>query len=105
MTTETTTQTGSATTPAPISDLFDIGKLTEDLRGETGLTKFKSQSDLARSYLNLEKLMGAGKDNLFRIPKDQNPEGMKEVFKHLGKPDKYEYPAELKVKLPDDYKA
>lgn len=98
MTTETAPSTTTTTELA-----FDINTLPEELRGEQTLSKFKTWGDVAKSYVNLEKTMGAGKDHLFRIPKtgDIPPE----VWKQLGKPDKYEFPAELKTTLPDDYKA
>jgi hypothetical protein len=105
MTTETQTAGTTTATTTTGGNPFDISKLPQELQGEQTLTKFKSVDDLAKGYVNLEKMMGAGKDHLFRIPKDGNVDGMKELWKQLGKPDKYEFPADLKTQLPDDYKA
>lgn len=60
ITVETTT-TVEATTPVEATKVDFIDTLTEDLRGSKSLEKFKGKdaNELAKSYINLEKLVGA----------------------------------------------
>lgn len=90
------------TTETPKEIPFKLDDLPEDLRGEPSLKDFKSVDALAKSYANAVKLVGLDKNLVFRIPKEGPDEN---VWKALGKPDKYEFPADLKTQLPDDYKA
>jgi hypothetical protein len=70
---------------------------SQELYGEYANTKsiqkFKSPQDLAKSYINLEKLLGKN-----RIPIPEKPEDYETVYKTLGKPetpDEYQLPQEV----------
>lgn len=91
--------TANPSQPEPIP--FVLDNMPEDIRTEPGLAKFKTVGDLAKSYLNAEKMIGADANHVFKIPKDGN---LTEVWKKLGKPEKYEVPNDLKIPLSDDYK-
>lgn len=55
--------------------------LSEDLRGETGLQDFKDANGLAKSYVNLQKMMG----NSIRIPtEDSSAEAKQEFYNSLA---------------------
>ena len=83
--------------------VFSLDAMPDDIKGAPGLAKFKTVDEMARSYINLEGKLGADKNHLFLIPKDGDINAMPDLWKHLGKPEKYELPADLKTKLPDDY--
>jgi hypothetical protein len=59
----------------------------EELRGEKTLEKFKDPGSLAKSYIELEKMMGTA----IHVPKDDaKPEEWESFYRKLGKPDKPE---------------
>lgn len=88
-----------------MSDLaFSLESLPEDIRGEPSLKDFKTWPDIAKSFVNVSKLVGVDKNHVLRIPTDGDISKMGDLWKLLGKPEKYEYPADLKTILPDDYK-
>ena len=74
-------------TPAPEW----VSSIDESLRGEATLHKFKSPSELAKSYIEAQKFIGSDK---IAVPgKYATPEEYKKVFSKLGLPesaDKYE---------------
>lgn len=76
--------------------------LSEEFRGLPSISKFKSADDLAKSYVNLEKLVGLEK---IALPKDEKDEaGWSTVYSRLGRPessDKYE----IKLNLNENIKA
>lgn len=82
---------------------FVLDSMPDDIKSSPGLAKFKTVDEMARSYLSLESKLGADKNHLFLIPKDGDINAMPDLWKHLGKPEKYEVPTDLKTKLPDDY--
>jgi hypothetical protein len=90
------------TTETPNEIPFKLDDLPEDIRNEPSLKDFRSVDALAKSYVHAAKLVGVDKAQVFKIPKEGPDEN---VWKALGKPDKYEFPADLKTQLPDDYKA
>lgn len=71
-------------------------RLPEDIRSLPSISKFKDETELAKSYVNLEKLVSRDK---IPMPKDENDQaGWETVFSRLGRPessDKYD----LKIKL------
>lgn len=83
--------------PAPDQDTW-ISTLSEEYRELPTFTKFKSANDLAKSYMNLEKMLGGDK---LSIPKDPNDEAAwAPVYSRLGRPesaDKYD----VKINLPE----
>lgn len=95
-----------ATTPAPVADnvapapIAEAAPATtsqaswrdalpEDIRGHASLSKFETQEGLAKSYLNLEKMLGGEK---IPVPKEGDAEGWQRYLKAGGLPEK-----------PDDY--
>lgn len=82
------TSGGEASAPAEQPPSF-LDLLPEDMRVDTTFSKFKDVGGLAKSYKNLETMMSADKNDLFRIPKDGD---LAEVYNRLGRPesaDKY----------------
>lgn len=65
--------------------------LPEDFRKDPTFDKFKGVDDLAKSYKNLEKMVGADKNSVFKIPEDGD---LSEVYNRLGRPES-----------PDSYKS
>lgn len=62
--------------------------LEPDLKAHPSITKFKSQGDLAKSYVELQKTLGSNK---IVIPTDKStPEEWRAYFKAAGAPDKEE---------------
>jgi hypothetical protein len=63
-------------------------KLDPDLRNNPGITKFKSEADLAKSYVELQKALGKDKVTL---PTDKStPDELKAFWKKIGAPEKPE---------------
>lgn len=76
----------TAKTPATDATPSFADQLPEDLRGTVG-AKMKDAAELARAYANLEKYMGADKNDILKLPKERTPEAMKELYKVMGVPD------------------
>lgn len=72
--------TGAAAAPAA-PQFLDM--LSEEQRVDPTFGKFKSVEEIAKSYKNLEGLVGADKNSVFRIPKDGD---LSEVYQTLGRP-------------------
>jgi len=70
--------------PDPWSTL--VGSLDEDSRGYVQAKGFDGLDSAINSYRNLEKAIGIPKDEIARIPKNGDPEQMKELFTRLGTP-------------------
>ncbi len=87
MTTETQTTTSTTTTLPPYSP--DL--LPEAYRQSETFKNFKSWDDVFKSHEEARRLIGANKATVFRIPDGEDVPA--EVWKKLGKPDKYEIPA------------
>ncbi len=83
-----------AAPPAPGDELANefIADLPADLKANPSLAKFRDKASLAKSYVNLEHLIGNEK---VPVPKDANDqEGWDRFWKAAGKPeaaDKYEF--------------
>lgn len=58
--------------------------LPEDIRTSPSLSKFETQEGLAKSYINLEKMIGTDK---VPLPKEGDTEGWDRWFKASGRPD------------------
>ena len=82
----------AATPPAPSGTWRD--KLPEEIRALPSLQKLDSEEALARSYVNLEKMLGQDK---VPVPRDeQDTEAWDRLYKAAGRPDKaddYKYEA------------
>lgn len=61
-----------------------LDSLPENMRTDPTFGKFNEVGELAKSYKNLEAMMGADKADLFRIPKDGD---LGEIYNRLGRPD------------------
>jgi hypothetical protein len=79
-----------------------VSFIPEDIRSEPVFSKYNTPQDLARSHVNLERLLGGEK-----IPKpksDDDQEGWDRWFKAAGRPDKPdEYAFERPNSLPDNF--
>jgi hypothetical protein len=76
---------GSSTPPAPSSDWTTT--LAPELKGYVENKGFKDPSMVLESYRNLEKLMGAPKDRLLKLPENlEDPNAMNEIYEKLGVP-------------------
>ena len=74
------------------------GTLGEDIREEKSLMSFKSVGDLAKSFVNTKKMVGA---NVIPIPTDITTEGeWQEFHKAGGRPDTV---ADYNLKAPDGF--
>lgn len=111
-TTETTEQTETQTTETAATEtaapaFFGTdgillegwqGTLGEDLREEKSLLSFKTVGDLAKSFVNTKKMVGA---NVIPIPTDISTEGeWQEYHKAGGRPDTV---ADYNLKAPDGF--
>lgn len=70
-----------------------LSSLPEDFQTDPTFNKFNDVGELARSYKNVEKMVGADQNSVFKIPKDGD---LSEVYSALGRPesaDKYEVDA------------
>jgi len=54
---------------------------------KTVASKFKTPEEALKSYSNLEKHLGADKNDIIRLPKDRTPEAMAEFYKSIGRPE------------------
>lgn len=69
-----------------------MAKLPKEMQEDPSLRLFSNEENLAKSYVNLRKKMGASEDEIIRVPKGE--EEFEEVYKKLGRPeapDKYEF--------------
>jgi len=95
--------TGGAPNPTPAAPTGG-GEWTtgfnDDLKGYVQTKGFKDPASVLDSYRNLEKLMGAPKERLLRLPdKDDAPE-WGDVYSRLGRPaDAKEYKLEIAPEL------
>lgn len=86
-----------APSPAPAVSWRDT--LPDDLKSNATLSKFETVEGLAKSYTNLETMLGRDK---IPVPKDGDAEGWDRYFKAGGRPDKFEeYGFAKPEKLPD----
>ena len=72
--------------------------LPEAIRGEAAFADIKSLDDLAKSYLNAQKLIGVPKDKLLRLPDAPDAAEWGDVWNRLGRP---ESPDKYDLKTPD----
>lgn len=92
MTDQTTPPPGQGEPPAPATppintDVPFYDSFTNpELKTWTGAKGFKSPETMAESLLNMEKLMGAPKDRLLRLPEKSDDPEWKGVWNKLGVP-------------------
>lgn len=73
--------------------------LPDDLKSNTSLSKFETTEGLAKSYINLETMLGKDK---VPVPKDGDTEGWERYYKAGGRPEKpEEYGFAKPEKLPE----
>ena len=77
--------------PAANPNWYDGLDLTDEYRGLIQTKNFKSINDFVKSYQNIEKMTGVDKNEIIRIPKGKDGEepDYTDVFKVLGRPEKY----------------
>lgn len=84
---------GASAPPPPASW---IDGLPDDLKGEASLSKFKDVAGLAKSYTEMQKMMGKPK---LEAPQENWQEGQwNELFDKLGRP---KAPSDYKFELPE----
>lgn len=90
--TPVTPESGAPATPAapaapqaPAPTDWTTG-LSDELRGYVQNKGFKDPASALDSYRNLEKLMGAPKERLLKLPEGDDPAAWKEVYERLGRP-------------------
>ena len=71
--------------------------MADDLKGYVELKQFKDPASLVDSYRNLEKLTGAPKERLLKLPEKEDAPEWGEIYGRLGRPAK---PEEYKLPLP-----
>lgn len=100
VTAPTDTQT-TASTPDPQKPWTE--RLPEDMRQHPSLKNFKSEADLAKSWINAQKIIGMDK---IPVPgKNSKPEAWEEVYNRLGRPsdpDSYKLP--VPENMPEELK-
>lgn len=63
-------------------------QLPKDIAGEAAFKDLKSWDDVAKSYLNAQKMLGVPRDQLLRLPTDDKPESWAPIYAKLGRPEK-----------------
>ena len=89
------------TQEAPIGYSMEdfIGTMDEDIQGNKSWEKFKSPQDMAKSYIELQKLVGVKGD----IPNsDATDEDWNSFYGKLGKPETFK---DYEITLPDNLKS
>ena len=92
MTDETTGSAIASVTDGGTSDWRST--IPEEIRSEKSLEHFKGVDDLARSYVNAQKMIGGR----IPIPKEGDNDAWNEVWGKLGRP---EAPDKYNIKLPE----
>lgn len=91
-------QTEQAPTDSP---WYSGLELDESTTGYVQTKGWQSPKDLLDSYRNLEKFKGTDEKHILKLPDEQLPENMGEVWNRLGRP---ETPDGYKVELPEGVK-
>jgi hypothetical protein len=73
--------------------------LAEDMRGYVQSKGFKDPGSVVDSYRNLEKLMGAPKERLLRLPDKEDAPEWNDIYSRLGRPTD---PKEYKLDVPPE---
>jgi hypothetical protein len=63
-------------------------KFEPEVKGYAELKGWKDPAEAVRSTMNMEKLLGVPADQIIRMPKADDAEGMTKVFDRLGRPAK-----------------
>lgn len=86
----TTTPPAATTPPSAVTGDWMSG-MNEDLKGYVQNKGFKDSGAVVDGYRNLEKLLGAPKERLLKVPeKYDDVDGWNQVYTKLGKPEKPE---------------
>jgi hypothetical protein len=97
VTTPPTQVTNNAQNVTPPSGDWTTG-LNEDFKGYVQNKGFKDPSSIIDSYRNLEKLLGAPKERLLRLPDKEDAPEWGDVFNRLGRPEKAD---QYDIKVPE----
>ncbi len=85
-----TTETQNTTNPTQTLPPYSPDLLPEAYRTSETFKNFKTWDDVFKSHDEARRMIGADKATVFRIPDGQDIPA--DVWKKLGKPDKYEIP-------------
>ena len=74
----------------PQPEAFDWGamKLESDAQALINERKYRTPNDLAKAYMNLEKLTHVPAEQIIKLPKGDDPKAWNEVYTRLGRPEK-----------------
>lgn len=73
---------------APAAPETWYSKAADDVRGYVEMKGWKDPFEVVTGYKNLEKLVGLPADQILRMPKADDAEGVMKVFDKLGRPAK-----------------
>lgn len=93
---------GSTSTSGSTSSSDWTSSLNDDFKGYVQTKGFKDPGQVLDSYRNLEKLMGAPKERLLKLPEKADDPAWNEIYGKLGRPEKAD---EYKVDGWDDESA
>lgn len=84
-------QTPAGTEGTQPANWYDGLDLSDEYKGLIQTKNFKTINDFVKSYQNIEKMTGVDKNEIIRIPKPKDGEepDYTDVFKALGRPEKY----------------
>lgn len=71
--------------------------LPADIRNEAAFKDIKSLDDLAKSYLNAQRMIGVPAERLLRLPDSDDPKAWEPLWSRLGRP---EAPDKYDLKVP-----
>ena len=71
--------------------------LSDDLKGYVQNKQFKQPGDVVESYRNFEKLMGAPKERVLKLPEKPDDPAWNDIHSRLGKPAS---PSDYKIEVP-----
>lgn len=77
---------GSGTPPPPPAASNWTDKFTPEQKGYVENKGFKEPAELVNSYQNFEKLMGAPKERLLKLPEKEDAPEWGEIYDRLGRP-------------------
>lgn len=97
-TTESTESTSTATTPSEFTMDQLLSTLDDETKASPSWEKFKNPADVAKSYLELQKMVGHKGDF---VGEDATPEEFQEMWSKLGKPKDV---AGYDIKVPEEFK-
>lgn len=88
--------------PAVEPAWYDNMGLDDGTKGYVQTKGWKSNADLLKSYQDLERFRGVSEDRILKLPEQELPENMGDIYNRLGRP---ETPDGYQVDIPEGMKA